>query len=78
MGRDGSALPAGIEIPERFAVSDKQREWFVSGVSDAIDGFPMPEKEGFSHSHEPGAWDAYSVGYAAGERWKARDQEWPA
>lgn len=77
MSRDGSALPEGIEIPERFVEFDKLREWFVSGVSDAIDGFPMPEEEGFSHSHGAGAWDAYSAGYEAGQSWKMRDQEWP-
>ncbi|MGQ9555202.1 MAG: hypothetical protein ACUVWR_13965 [Anaerolineae bacterium] len=77
MGCDEAALPAEIKIPSRFAVSDKLREWFVSGVSDAIDGFPMPEKEGFSHSHGVGAWDAYSAGYEAGQSWKTRDQEWP-
>ncbi|MGI6209707.1 MAG: hypothetical protein ACOYEW_16005 [Anaerolineae bacterium] len=70
MSRDTADLPEGIEVPEAFARDDRLRQWFITGVHDGVDDIGMPRANGFSHSHEPDAWEAYQAGYMAGLRWR--------
>lgn len=70
MSRNRDNLPEGIEVPETFAGEERLRQWFITGVHDGIDEMGLPRENGFSHSHEPDAWQAYRAGYEAGRRWR--------
>jgi hypothetical protein len=68
-------LPDGVETPRRYARLPHRRRWWIEGFRTVVDGFSPPNEDDLRRRQGDSAWEAYQLGYAAGQQWKASQEK---
>ncbi len=63
-------VPAGVELPPRYARTFNSRRHYVIGFYDGVEGLSMPDAEDYRRHQGTTAWRACQDGYKAGKEWK--------